>query len=195
MAAFRDLVSRARAGTLRSSELSDPTITVTSLGERGVEAVLPIIFPPQVAIVGFGRLVERPWISEGQILACPVVTATLAADHRVTDGHRASAFLAAVDRLLQEPEDAMTDRRDQRHRPARPLRDRTRGRSRRAVSRDVDFRDQLDLDSMDLLNFVIGVDEELGVDIPESDYPRLDTLDGFVAYLAERLGSPAGDTR
>lgn len=58
------------------------------------------------------------------------------------------------------------------------------------IKPDVDFRDQLDLDSMDLLNFVIGVDEQLGVDIPESDYGRLSTLDGFVAYLAERLSVP-----
>ena len=105
MHAMRDLVSRARSFSLRSSEMSEPTITVTSLGERGVESVFGVIFPPQVAIVGFGRLVERPWISEGQILPCPVVTASLSADHRVTDGHRASAFLAAVDRLLQEPEE------------------------------------------------------------------------------------------
>jgi pyruvate dehydrogenase E2 component (dihydrolipoamide acetyltransferase) len=104
MGAFRDLVSRARAGRLRSSEMSDPTSTVTSLGERGSESVLPIIFPPQVAIVGFGRVVERPWVSDGQVLVCPVVTATLAADHRVTDGHRAAALLTAVNRLLQEPE-------------------------------------------------------------------------------------------
>jgi pyruvate dehydrogenase E2 component (dihydrolipoamide acetyltransferase) len=104
MRAFRDLVSRARSWSLRSSELSDPTITVTSVGERGAESVLPVIFPPQVAIVGFGRLVERPWISEGQILPCPVVQATLAADHRVTDGHRAGAFLSALQRLLEEPE-------------------------------------------------------------------------------------------
>ncbi|MCZ7590137.1 MAG: 2-oxo acid dehydrogenase subunit E2 [Gaiella sp.] len=105
MHAFRDLVSRARSWSLRSSEMTDPTITVTSLGERGAESAFGVIFPPQVAIVGFGRLVERPWISEGQLLPCPVVTATLSADHRVTDGHRASAFLAAVDRLLQEPEE------------------------------------------------------------------------------------------
>ena len=104
MLAFRDLVTRARAGQLRSSEFSDPTITVTSLGERGAESTLPIIFPPQVAIVGFGRIVERPWVSEGQILPCPVVTATLAGDHRVTDGHRAGAFLIALDRRLKEPE-------------------------------------------------------------------------------------------
>ncbi|MFO7572190.1 MAG: dihydrolipoamide acetyltransferase family protein [Gaiellaceae bacterium] len=105
MHAFRDLVSRARSWSLRASEMTDPTITVTSLGERGVETVHGVIFPPQVAIVGFGTLVERPWISEGQILPCPVVNASLSADHRVTDGHRASAFLSAVDRLLQEPEE------------------------------------------------------------------------------------------
>jgi pyruvate dehydrogenase E2 component (dihydrolipoamide acetyltransferase) len=104
MHAFRDLVSRARSWSLRSSEMTDPTITVTSLGERGVETVFGVIFPPQVAIVGFGALVERPWISEGQVLLCPVVNASLSADHRVTDGHRASELLAAVDRYLQEPE-------------------------------------------------------------------------------------------
>jgi pyruvate dehydrogenase E2 component (dihydrolipoyllysine-residue acetyltransferase) len=101
---FRDLVKRARAGTLRSSELSDPTITVTSLGDQGVETVFGIIYPPQVALVGFGRIVERPWSVEGKVVSRPVVNATLSADHRVTDGHRAGLFLAAVDRLLQEPE-------------------------------------------------------------------------------------------
>ncbi|MCS7007859.1 MAG: 2-oxo acid dehydrogenase subunit E2 [Gaiellaceae bacterium] len=105
MRAFRDLVSRARSFSLRSSELSDPTITVTSLGERGVERVFGVIFPPQVAIVGFGAIVERPWVSDGQLLPCPVVEASLSADHRVTDGHRGAAFLAALDRLLQRPEE------------------------------------------------------------------------------------------
>ncbi len=100
---FRDLVQRGRAGGLRSSELSDPTITVTSLGEQGVETVFGIIYPPQVAIVGFGKVVERPWSVGGQIVSRPLVTATLSADHRVTDGHRGGLFLAAVDRLLQEP--------------------------------------------------------------------------------------------
>jgi pyruvate dehydrogenase E2 component (dihydrolipoamide acetyltransferase) len=104
MRAFRDLVQRARAGSLRSSELSDPTITVTSLGEQGVETVLGVIYPPQVAIVGFGRIAERPWAVAGTVVARPVVTATLSADHRVTDGHRAGRFLAALDRLLQAPE-------------------------------------------------------------------------------------------
>lgn len=104
MRSLRDLVQRARAGSLRSSELSDPTITVTSLGEQGVESVFGVIYPPQVAIVGFGAVVERPWAVDGHLAAHPVITATLAADHRVTDGHRGSRFLAAVDRLLQEPE-------------------------------------------------------------------------------------------
>jgi pyruvate dehydrogenase E2 component (dihydrolipoamide acetyltransferase) len=103
MRAFRDLVKRARAGSLRSSELSDPTVTVTSLGDQGVETVFGIIYPPQVAIVGFGRIVERPWVVDGQVVPRPVVTATLSADHRVTDGHRGGLFLAAVDRLLQDP--------------------------------------------------------------------------------------------
>jgi pyruvate dehydrogenase E2 component (dihydrolipoamide acetyltransferase) len=104
MASLRDLVKRARTGTLRSSELSDPTITVTSLGEQGVESVLGIIYPPQVAIVGFGKIVERPWVVDGQVVPRPLVTATLSADHRVTDGHRGGLFLSAVERLLQEPD-------------------------------------------------------------------------------------------
>lgn len=100
---FRDVVQRARAGSLRSSEVSDPTITVTSLGEQGVETVFGIIYPPQVALVGFGKIVERPWSSEGQIVSRPVITATLSADHRVSDGHRGGLLLVAVNQLLQEP--------------------------------------------------------------------------------------------
>jgi pyruvate dehydrogenase E2 component (dihydrolipoamide acetyltransferase) len=104
MRALRDLVQRARGGGLRSSELSDSTITVTSLGEQGVESVVGIIYPPQVAIVGFGRIVERPRVVDGAVVPRPVVSATLSADHRVSDGHRGGLFLAAVERLLQAPE-------------------------------------------------------------------------------------------
>ncbi|MFM9961136.1 MAG: dihydrolipoamide acetyltransferase family protein [Planctomycetaceae bacterium] len=104
MQEFRDLVTRTRSGRLRSSELSDPTITVTSLGERGVEAVFGIIYPPQTAIVGFGKVVERPWSINGGLMSRQVITATLSADHRVSDGHRGGRFLSAVDRLLQEPD-------------------------------------------------------------------------------------------
>jgi pyruvate dehydrogenase E2 component (dihydrolipoamide acetyltransferase) len=103
MCNFRELVTRARAGSLRSSELSDPTITVTSLGEQGVETVFGVIYPPQVALVGFGKVVERPWVADGIITPRRILNATLSADHRVSDGHRGGLFLAAVDRLLQEP--------------------------------------------------------------------------------------------
>ncbi|WP_414475300.1 dihydrolipoamide acetyltransferase family protein [Microvirga sp. M2] len=104
MAGMRDLVGRVRAGRFRSSEIADPTITMSSLGERGVETVFGVIYPPQVAIVGFGKVVERPWIRDGNVVPRPVVTMTLAADHRVSDGHRGALFLAEIDRLLQQPE-------------------------------------------------------------------------------------------
>jgi pyruvate dehydrogenase E2 component (dihydrolipoamide acetyltransferase) len=103
MRRMRDLVNRTRAGSLRASELSDPTITVTSLGERGVEAVFGVIYPPQAAMVGVGKIVERPWCAGGQVVPRPLATVTLSGDHRVSDGHRGGIFLAAVDRLLQEP--------------------------------------------------------------------------------------------
>jgi len=104
MARLRDLVDRARSGALRSSELSDATITVTNLGERGVETVFGVIYPPQVALVGFGVPVERPWAFGAEITARRVLTATLAADHRASDGHRGALFLADIDRRLQSPE-------------------------------------------------------------------------------------------
>ena len=92
MKALSDLVKRARAGSLRSSEMSDPTITVTSLGDGGVDALFGVIYPPQVALVGFGTPREAR------------VVASVSGDHRVSDGHRGALFLAAIDRLLQAPE-------------------------------------------------------------------------------------------
>ncbi|RPI53845.1 MAG: 2-oxo acid dehydrogenase subunit E2, partial [Acidobacteria bacterium] len=99
-----DLVARARAGSLKSSELSDATITITNLGDQGVDAGFGIIYPPQVALVGFGRIQERPWVVAGAIEPRPVMTATLSADHRASDGHRGGLFLSSLDRLLQTPE-------------------------------------------------------------------------------------------
>lgn len=104
MAALRDLVQRARTGGLRSSELMGPTITITSLGDRGAESVLGVIYPPQVAIVGFGRVAVRPWVVDGAVVPRPLVTTTLAADHRASDGHTGGLLLAAIDRALQSPE-------------------------------------------------------------------------------------------
>jgi len=104
MTALRDLVARVRAGRLRSSELFEPTVTVSSLGERGVESLLGVIYPPQVAIIGFGTPAMRPWIVDGQIKARSIMTATLAADHRASDGHRGAMLLLEIERLLQHPE-------------------------------------------------------------------------------------------
>jgi pyruvate dehydrogenase E2 component (dihydrolipoamide acetyltransferase) len=99
-----DLIERARRGQLKSSELFDSTITVTSLGARGVEEVFGVIFPPQVALVGFGAITDMPWVLGGTCLPRPTVTASLAADHRVSDGHRGGLFLAEISSLLQNPE-------------------------------------------------------------------------------------------
>jgi len=104
MAAMRDLVGRVRAGRFRSSELSDPTITVSSLGDRGVETLYGVIYPPQVAIVGFGMPVTEVRALEGLIGPHKIVHVTLAGDHRVSDGHRGALFLSHIDQLLQKPE-------------------------------------------------------------------------------------------
>jgi pyruvate dehydrogenase E2 component (dihydrolipoamide acetyltransferase) len=104
MTEMRELVGRVRSGRIRSSEMADPTITVSSLGERGVEQLYGIIYPPQVAIVGFGKVAPSPWIADGKVVARPVINATLAADHRVTDGHAGALFLSEIETLLQEPE-------------------------------------------------------------------------------------------
>ncbi len=105
MEQLRNLVARARSWRLRGSEMSDPTITVTNLGDRGVDAAFPVIIPPQVAMVGFGKVVEEVVAVDGEAVVHPVVHATLAADHRVTDGHTGGLFLTELDRLLQNPEE------------------------------------------------------------------------------------------
>lgn len=104
MARLRDLVARARAGGLRSSELMDATATITSLGERGADAVTGVIHPPQVAILGFGRIVERPWVVGGVVVPRSLVQVSLAADHRASDGHAGGLLLSAIEQALQEPE-------------------------------------------------------------------------------------------
>lgn len=106
MDALRDLAARARAGTLRQSEMADPTITVTSLGDRGADKVHGVIYAPQVALIGFGSIKPRAWATaDGLLGARRTVHATLAADHRASDGHDGSLLLAEIDRLLQSPEE------------------------------------------------------------------------------------------
>ncbi len=104
MGDLTDLVLRARAWSLRSSEMSDPTITVTNLGDQGVDTVFGVIYPPQVALVGFGKPTQRVRAADGGIRIATTVQATLAADHRASDGHRGALFLAAINQLLQEPD-------------------------------------------------------------------------------------------
>jgi len=99
-----DLVKRARALSLKSSEFSLPTVTVTNLGDQGVESVYGVIYPPQVALIGFGKMTERAWVEDGSIQIAPVVTASLSADHRASDGHRGGLFLNELKALLQQPE-------------------------------------------------------------------------------------------
>ena len=105
MAALTDLVRRARTGRLRGSEISDATVTLTNLGDRGVDRVHGIIYPPQVALVGAGRV--RPVVlplDDGTIAVRRTIDLTLAGDHRQSDGHRGARFLEALTRHLHEPE-------------------------------------------------------------------------------------------
>jgi pyruvate dehydrogenase E2 component (dihydrolipoamide acetyltransferase) len=104
MAAMRDMIARTRTGRLRNSEITQGTITVSSLGETGVDALIGVIYPPQVALVGFGAPRQKPVVYAGVVQPRLSVTVTLAADHRVSDGRRGATFLAEIDRLLQEPE-------------------------------------------------------------------------------------------
>lgn len=104
MEKLKDLVARVRAGRFRGSELADPTITISSLGDRGVETLYGVIYPPQVAIVGFGTPATKAVVEDDHIVPRRVVSLSLAGDHRVSDGHRGALFLGTIADLLQRPE-------------------------------------------------------------------------------------------
>jgi pyruvate dehydrogenase E2 component (dihydrolipoamide acetyltransferase) len=104
MEALRDLITRTRSGRLRSSEMMDSTITVTNLGDLGVKTVYGVIYPPQVALVGLGKIMQTPWAENGMLGIRPIMTATVAGDHRATDGRVGSQFLDALNQQLQEVE-------------------------------------------------------------------------------------------
>jgi pyruvate dehydrogenase E2 component (dihydrolipoamide acetyltransferase) len=104
MSDLRELIPRARSGRLRSSELTDATVTITSLGDLGVESVTGIIYPPQVALIGLGKILSRPWVDSGVVCVKPVMIASLSADHRATDGLLGAKFLDTLATILQEPQ-------------------------------------------------------------------------------------------
>jgi pyruvate dehydrogenase E2 component (dihydrolipoamide acetyltransferase) len=104
MTALNDIIPRARALKLRSSELSDSTITITNIGQDGVDTVYGVIYPPQVAIIGFGSVSEEPFAANGMLGIRSVLNVTLAGDHRATDGLTGSRFLVVLDKNLQNPE-------------------------------------------------------------------------------------------
>jgi pyruvate dehydrogenase E2 component (dihydrolipoamide acetyltransferase) len=104
MTTLNDLIPRARVGRLRSSEMTAATATLTNLGDLGVESVFGVIYPPQVALIGIGKAASRPWVVNDALCIRQVTSATLAADHRATDGRLGAQFLDALNARLQKPE-------------------------------------------------------------------------------------------
>jgi pyruvate dehydrogenase E2 component (dihydrolipoamide acetyltransferase) len=104
MQAIRDITARSRSGHLRSSELTDATITVTNMGDRGADCVYGVIYPPQVAILGVGKLRKTALVQGDSVVAGDEITVCLSADHRAIDGMLAGKFLNALSSQLQQPE-------------------------------------------------------------------------------------------
>lgn len=107
MQALGDLITRSRSGKLRSSEMTQQTISITNLGDLGVERVYGVIYPPQVAIVGLGRIADAPWAEGDSLAVRKVLQATLAGDHRATDGRIGALFLDTLNNILQKPEELL----------------------------------------------------------------------------------------
>ncbi|MBE0499461.1 MAG: 2-oxo acid dehydrogenase subunit E2 [Campylobacterales bacterium] len=107
MQALGELISRTRAGKLRSSEMTQQSITITNLGDLGVERVYGVIYPPQVAIIGFGRISDAPWAQGDTLSVRKVMHATISGDHRATDGHTGALFLDKLNQLLQNPKELL----------------------------------------------------------------------------------------
>lgn len=107
MQALDDLITRTRSGKLRNTEITQQTITITNLGDLGVESVYGVIYPPQVALVGLGRIMDAPWAEGDALCVRKVIQATLAGDHRATDGRIGAKFLEKLNNLLQHPEELL----------------------------------------------------------------------------------------
>lgn len=107
MYSLGELISRTRSGKLRNTEMTQQTITITNLGDLGVESVFGVIYPPQVALVGFGRMIDAPWAEGDTLCVRKVIQATLAGDHRATDGQTGSLFLNKLNEILQKPQELL----------------------------------------------------------------------------------------
>ncbi len=182
MAQMKDLVARTRTGRLRSSEMADSTLTVTNLGEQRVDAVFGVIHPPKVALVGVGRILERPVAIDGLLGVRPLLSVTLAADHRVSDGLRGARLLRKIDQLRQHREGAVT--RDH----ASALLTTILGEiapeiDLACVDFDASLRDELGLDSVDFLHLIEAIYARTGVDIPEPGYWRLSSINACITHL------------
>jgi pyruvate dehydrogenase E2 component (dihydrolipoyllysine-residue acetyltransferase) len=94
------LAASARAGTLRPQEVLGGTITLSNLGAHGIDAFTPVLNPPQSAVLGIGRIAERPVVEEGRLAAGRSCVLSLTFDHRVADGAPAAELLAAVARRM-----------------------------------------------------------------------------------------------
>jgi len=105
MQRLSDLVARVRGGRLRSSELTDATVTLSNLGDDSADVVMPVIYPPQVAIIGVGQVMDRPWVAGGSVVVRKAATFAVAGDHRANDGRAAARFLQRVSQVLSNPEE------------------------------------------------------------------------------------------
>ncbi len=192
--ALRDLTARARGGRLRGSEMTDATITVTNLGDQGVRAVFGVIYPPQVALVGFGKVSERVWADDGSIGGAPGrVRHALGRPPRDRRPHRRA--VPGRDRTAPAPTGGAVSadaiRGDSAARsPASPPKP-----TSTTLAPDADLQEELDLDSMDFLNFLIALGESTGVQIPESDYAQVRTFGGCRDYVSAHLEAHRGEHR
>ncbi len=101
--ALRELSATARSGTMPPERLRGSTFTLNNYGGLGVDGSAAIINHPEVAILGIGRIIERPWVVDGQIVARRIAQLSLVFDHRVCDGGYAASFLRRVTELIEHP--------------------------------------------------------------------------------------------
>ncbi|KAB2337348.1 2-oxo acid dehydrogenase subunit E2 [Cytobacillus depressus] len=99
-----DLATKARDGKLTSEEMKGASCTITNIGSAGGQWFTPVINHPEVAILGIGRISEKPIVKDGEIVAAPVLTLSLSFDHRIIDGATAQNALNHIKRLLNDPE-------------------------------------------------------------------------------------------